>query len=148
MTVWAIPVARMLASDVTPRLFPRSKLTVQITLALLGDAAATLLLVVLEDTDLLEGLEDLAVNGARGLNVVGGTAATVLGSAVDAAETANTNGLAEVDVAGNGGGADVEPVDVLGGHLLGGAGLDGINPTCCQELADCLFYQFLGGEGI
>lgn len=107
----------------------RSKLTVQITLALLGDTAATLLLIVLEDTDLLEGLEDLAVNGARGLDVVGGTAAAVLGSAVDATKTANTNGLAEVDVAGNGGSADVEPVDVLGGHLLGGAGLDGVNPT-------------------
>lgn len=135
----------MLAPDFT-KTVSKSKLTVQITLALLGDAAATLLLVVLEDTDLLEGLEDLAVNGARGVNVVGGTAATVLGSAVDAAETANTNGLAEVDVAGNGGGADVEPVDVLGGHLLGGAGLDGINPTCCRELADCLIHRFWGSS--
>lgn len=138
MTVWAIPVPCVLAPDST-KTVSKSKLTVQITLALLGDAAATLLLIVLEDTDLLEGLEDLAVNGARGLDVVGGTAATVLGSAVDAAETANTNGLAEVDVAGNGGGADVEPVDVLGGHLLGGAGLDGVNPTCYRELAGCLF---------
>lgn len=73
--------------------------------------------------------------------MVGGTAATVLGSAVDAAETANTDGLAEVDVAGNGGGADVEPVDVLGRHLLGGAGLDGVNPTCYRELADCLLFK-------
>lgn len=38
--------------------------TVQVTLAALGDAAATLVLVNLEDTDLLKGLEDLAVNGA------------------------------------------------------------------------------------
>lgn len=35
------------------------------------------------------------------------------------AETANTDGLAHVDVAGNGGGADVEPVDVLGRELVG-----------------------------
>ena len=38
---------------------------------------------------------------------------------VDLAETANTDGLAHVDVAGNGGSADVEPVDVLGRQLLG-----------------------------
>lgn len=67
---------------------------------------------------------------------------------VDLAETANTDGLAHVDVAGDGGGADVEPVDVLGRQLVGvcvhvlDAGavqnvckkltrcLDGINPTC------------------
>lgn len=85
---------------------------------------------MLEDTDLLKSLEDLAVDGAGGVDVVGGTAATVLGGAVDAAEAANTDGLAEVDVAGNGGGADVEPVNVLGGHLLGGTGLDGVNPAC------------------
>lgn len=38
---------------------------------------------------------------------------------VDLAETANTDGLAHVDVAGDGGGADVEPIDVLGGQLVG-----------------------------
>lgn len=35
------------------------------------------------------------------------------------AETANTDGLAHVDVASDSGGADVEPVDVLGWQLLG-----------------------------
>lgn len=43
--------------------------TVQITLAGLSDAAATLLLVLLKDTDLLKGLEDLAVNAAGGIDV-------------------------------------------------------------------------------
>lgn len=38
---------------------------------------------------------------------------------VDLAETANTDGLAHVDVAGDGGGADVEPVDVLRRQLVG-----------------------------
>jgi hypothetical protein len=38
---------------------------------------------------------------------------------VNLSETANTDGLAHVDVTGNGGGADVEPVDVLGRKLLG-----------------------------
>lgn len=105
------------------------KLTVQITLAGLGDAAATLLLVLLEDTDLLKSLADLAVDGAGGVNVVGGANTAVLGGAVDLAEAADTDGLADVDVAGDGGGADVEPVNVLGRELLGGAGLDDINPT-------------------
>jgi hypothetical protein len=103
--------------------------TVQITLTGLGDAAATLLLILLEDTDLLKGLHDLAVDGAGGIDVPGGGNAAVLGGTVDLAETADTDGLAEVDVAGDRGGADVEPVNVQRGELLGGTGLDGVNPT-------------------
>ena len=84
--------------------------TVQVTLSALGDTAATLLLVVLDNADLLEGLEDLTVDGARGVDVVGGTVAAVLGRAVDLAETVDTDGLAEVDVTGDGGSADVVPI--------------------------------------
>lgn len=84
--------------------------TVQIPLAALGDAAATLVLVVLKDTNLLEGLQDLTVDGARGVDVVGGAVAAVLGRAVDLAEAVDTDGLAEVDVTGDGGGADVVPI--------------------------------------
>jgi hypothetical protein len=43
--------------------------TVQITLTRLGDAAATLLLVLLQNADLLESLEDLAVNATAGIDV-------------------------------------------------------------------------------
>jgi hypothetical protein len=103
--------------------------SVQITLAGLGDAAATLLLVLLEDTDLLKSLHHLSVDGAGSIDVLGGAAATVLGSAVDLAETADTDGLAEVDVAGDRGSADVEPVNVLGRELLGGTSLDSVDPT-------------------
>jgi hypothetical protein len=94
---------------------------------------------VLKDTDLLECLHDLAVNGAGGVSVVGGARAAVLGGTVPLisisnaldravgamfvpvglAETADTDSLAHIDVAGDGGGADVEPVDVLGRQLLG-----------------------------
>ncbi len=116
----------------------RRQLTVKITLTLLGDAAAALLLIALEDLDLLKGLHDLAIDAAAGLNVVGRARAAVLGAAVHPAETANTDGLAHVDVAGDGGGADVEPVDVLGGHLLGGAGLDGIDPTCTDAVSEVI----------
>jgi len=37
---------------------------------------------------------------------------------VDLAETADTDGLAHVNVASDSGGADVEPVDVLGRELV------------------------------
>ncbi len=103
--------------------------TVQITLASLGDAAAALVLVLLKDTNLLERLHDLAVDGAGGIDVVRRSGAAVLGGTVDLAETADTNSLAEVDVAGDGGGADVVPVNVLGRELAGRTSLDGINPT-------------------
>jgi hypothetical protein len=104
--------------------------TVQITLAGLCDAAATLVLVDLYDADLLEGLEDLAVDGAGGIDVVRGARAAVLGGTVDLAETADTDGLAHVDVAGDGGGANVEPVNVLGGQLVGVRSLDSVDPAC------------------
>jgi len=68
--------------------------TVQITLAGLCDAAATLVLVVLNDTNLLKRLHDLAVDGAGGVDVVRGAGAAVLGGSVDLAETADTDGLA------------------------------------------------------
>ncbi|KAL3705150.1 hypothetical protein TMatcc_008822 [Talaromyces marneffei ATCC 18224] len=77
--------------------------TVQITLTALGDPSATLLL----------GLEDPAVDLAGGVDVVGGTRTAVLGGSVDLAETANTDGLAEVDVTSDSSGADVEPIDSL-----------------------------------
>jgi hypothetical protein len=38
---------------------------------------------------------------------------------VGLAHAADTDGLAHVDVTGDSGGADVEPVDVLGRQLLG-----------------------------
>lgn len=38
---------------------------------------------------------------------------------MDLSETANTNGLAHVDVTGDGSGSHVEPVDVLRGKLVG-----------------------------
>ena len=92
--------------------------TVQVTLSALGDTAATLLLVVLDNADLLEGLEDLAVDGTAGIDVPGGADTPVLGSTVGPAETANTDGLAEVDVARNSGASDEPPVWVLGRQLV------------------------------
>jgi hypothetical protein len=48
---------------------------------------------------------------------------------VDFSKSADTDSFAEVDVAGNGGGADIEPIDRLRGEFLGGARLNGVDPT-------------------
>jgi hypothetical protein len=104
-------------------------------LTALGDPSATLLLVNLNDTNLLEGLEDSAFDLAGGVDVVGGARAAVLGGSVDLAETANTDGLAEVDVTSDSGGANVEPVSVLGRKLVGSGGLDSVDPTRDGELS-------------
>jgi hypothetical protein len=103
--------------------------TVQISLAGLGDAAATLLLILLKDTNLFQSLHNLAVDTATGIDVLGRTDTSVLGGTVDLAKAANTDSLAEVDVTGNGSGADVEPIGVLRRQLAGGTGLDGVNPA-------------------
>jgi hypothetical protein len=110
--------------------------SVQISGTRLGDSSTALasgiliLINLLDNAELLERLDNLAVNGAGGIDVVVGPRATVLGASVDLAETANTDGFAQVDVSGDGGGADVEPIGGLRGQLVAVRGLDGINPTC------------------
>ena len=117
--------------------------TVQITLAGLGDATTSLLLILLEDTDLLKSLHDLTVNGTRGVGVVGWAGTAVAGRTVNLAETANTNGLAHVDVTGDSSGTNVEPVNGLWWELLGWTGLDGVNPTCRGNLVSMETFYFL-----
>jgi len=56
----------------------------------------------LNNANLLEGLEDLAVNGAGGVDMVGGTGSTVLLPTVSLAETADADRFAEVDMASDG----------------------------------------------
>jgi hypothetical protein len=59
------------------------------------------LLVLFQDTNLLQRLEDLAVDGARGINVVRGTRATVDSTTVNLVQGTDTDTLADVDVTGN-----------------------------------------------
>jgi len=67
--------------------------------------------------------------------VVAGAGTTVLLPAMGLAETTNANRLAEVDVTGDGSGANVKPVHALGRELLEVAGLDGVNPSGNRELS-------------
>lgn len=74
---------------------------VKVTHAVLRDLAATVG-VSLKDTNLLEGLDDVALDtGGRVAVVAGADTAAVLG-AVELGERADTDVLAEVDVTGNG----------------------------------------------
>lgn len=54
---------------------------------------------------------------------------------MELAESTNTDVLAQVDVAGDGGSTDVEPVLGVRSQLLGRSGLDGVNPGGDLELA-------------
>jgi hypothetical protein len=56
----------------------------------------------LEDTDLLEGLDDVALDTGGRVAVVAGLDTTAVLGAVELGEGTNTNVLAEVDVTGNG----------------------------------------------
>ena len=51
------------------------------------------------------------------------------------AEAADADGLAQVDMAGDGGGADVEPVGGLRGEFVGVGGLDGVDPACVEDVS-------------
>lgn len=87
-------------------LFPRGlhyrgRDTVKITLAILGDAASTVV-GLLEDTNLLERLADLALDGRGAVCVVRWAVAAAVAATVELRQGADTDVLAEVDVAGNG----------------------------------------------
>lgn len=67
--------------------------TIQITLSSLCDTTATFVLILLQDTDLLESLHGLAVNRSRCVNVVHWLGTTVLGAAVHLPQAADTDCL-------------------------------------------------------
>jgi len=61
--------------------------------------------------------------------------ALVLGSTVQLGQSTDTDGLAQVDVAGKGSSSDVEPVRVVRGLLLVGTSLDNVNPDGDLDLS-------------
>lgn len=61
--------------------------------------------------------------------MVRGSAAAVLSRAVRFAQAADADGFAQVDVAGDGGGADVKPVGGLWGKFVAVRGFDGVDPA-------------------
>ena len=134
--------------------------TVEVTLSLLGDASSTVV-VDLEHAELLERLDDLPLDGAGAVAVVGRSVATVDGGTVELLESADADRLAEVDVSRDGSRSNVvpimtkkagkpsyslsykksrahSPVGVVWGKLLGSAGLDRVHPRRHLELTRAL----------
>lgn len=77
-------------------------------MSLLGDLSATVL-GLLEDSELLERLDDLSLNGSRAVSVVRGSVSTVDGSSVQLLEGTDSDVLSQVDVSGDRGGSNVVP---------------------------------------
>jgi hypothetical protein len=103
--------------------------TVKISLAVLREPSATIL-GLLQNTDLLKTLENLSDHRARSVLVVRWAGATVDSITVDLGETANTDILAQVDVAGDRGGSLVEPaLRVLRRELVASGGLNELDVT-------------------
>jgi len=75
--------------------------TVQIPLAVLGDSSSTVL-GLFEDTDLLEGLADLALDAGGRITVVRGAVSATVLATVKLGEGTDTDILAEVDVTSDG----------------------------------------------
>lgn len=76
--------------------------TVKVTHAVLADSATTLG-VLLQNTDALETLDDLALHGAGSGAVVRRAETTVGSTTVELGKSTDTNSLAEVNVASNSG---------------------------------------------
>ena len=92
----------------------REKLTIQIPPPPLTNPPPTLLLIHLQHANLLQTLHHFAIDAAARIDVVGRAGAAVSSRAVDFAHAAYADGFAQVDVAGDGCGAGVEPI--LGGE--------------------------------
>lgn len=78
-----------------------SRDTVEVTLTVLGDTAATVI-GLLEDTDLLERLADLALHGRRAVRVVRGAVTPAVAATVKLGQGTDADVFPEVDVPCNG----------------------------------------------
>ena len=85
------------------------ELTIQISPSPLTNPPPTLLLIHLQHPNLLQTLHHFPIYAPARIDVVRRARAAVSGRAVDFAHAAHADGFAEVDVAGDGGSADVEP---------------------------------------
>lgn len=113
-----------------------------------GDAAAALgAVVLLHEADRLELLHDVADEApARLLEVLGLDAAGLVAAAELDAQLADAEALADVDLAGDGRGADVVPVAVEGRQLLEARRLDDVDPVGDLELWGFGIWGRGGGE--
>lgn len=108
--------------------------SVQVSHTVLRDLSATLW-VLLQYTNTLETLENLSLHGTGSWRVLGWHVTTVLWATVEFPQSTNTDGLAQIDVAGERGSSHVEPVWVVWSLLFVGTSLDNVNPCWDLDLA-------------
>lgn len=94
--------------------------------------------VLLDETHLLEVLENVADDGAGGRALTNGGRSFTAGRSKNALIVANTMTGNQVDTASDGGGTDVVPIVVKRGELLVGGGLDVVDPRGKGNLASLL----------
>ena len=87
------------------------QLTIQIPPPTLRDPPSPLILILLQNANLLQTLHHLAIDASTGINMMARSRAAVLGAAVDLAQAADADRLAEVDVSSDGSGTRVKPVE-------------------------------------
>ena len=87
-------------------------LTIKIPLPTLRDPPSPFILILLQHANLLQRLHHLAIDAPARIDMVGWARAAVLGAPVGFAQAAHPDSFTEVDVAGYGCGAGVEPVIV------------------------------------
>jgi len=93
---------------------------------------------LLEDLASFESLESLSDEVSVGdVEVVWGNT-SVSGSTVHLSEGTNTGVSAHVQVSGEGGASDVEPVGIIGSQLFVGGGLDDVSPLGDLDFAGVL----------
>lgn len=95
--------------------------TVQISLSILGDLSGTGSL-VFKDSELLQSLDGLSVDGTGSIVVLVWSGTSVVGTSVKFVQFTDTNVLSQVDVSSDRGGSLVEPsLGILWWHLIAGA---------------------------
>merc|ERR1712173_48919 len=103
---------------------------------------------LLDELHLLELLERQSSDVAVTLVGVAGSEASVGAATVDNTHSADSHGALDVELSGNGGGSDVEPVIISRWHLLVGGGLGKVAPLGHVHLAGFLEERGKGGHEI
>ena len=118
---------------------------VQLALSSLGDLA-TSITALLNKSSRLEGLQSGAHRvGGRSGESVGSSTASLSASELDAQVT-NSDTLVQVNLTGNSGTSDVEPVGIVGGQILVGSGLHDVAPGRDFDLSSLLELGSIGSD--
>lgn len=103
--------------------------TVQVSLTVLRDLSTTLWR-NLNNTNLLQSLHNLSVDGSRSVGVLVWSETSVDGTTVQLVQLTDTNVLSQVDVSSSGSSSLVEPgLGFLGWQLVTSGGLNELNVT-------------------